>query len=141
MAGTMTITYDDGQDGAGFRGRIRKIVADWTSDAADGTCSGTTRKISGRLIKAVTDPGSVAPTDDYDISITDEEGSDVLSPCQNTLANRDSTSTEQVYFLVKDTAGTPLAQSLHPAVCDQLTISISNAGNSKTGQLIMYYEV
>lgn len=138
MAASMTFTYDDGADGAGFRGGIRKLIVDWQSDAA-GASTGTSRKVVGRLIKAVTDPGSAAPTDNYDITITDEEGVDVLAACQSTLANRDTTNSEQVYFLVLDTAATPLAQSVHPVVCDKLTVTIAAAGDTKTGQIILYY--
>lgn len=141
MAGTMTLSYDDGADGTGDRGNVRKIIADWTSDASDGTASATTRKIVGRLIKGVTNPGATAPTDNYDIAITDEESLDVLTGVQSTLANRDTANTEVAYFLLLDAAaGTPLAQSLHPVVCDKLTIAVSNAGNSKQGKLIIYYE-
>ena len=141
MAGSsMTFTYDDGQDGRGQHCGVRKVIVDWLSDDSDGTVSGTTRKIVGMLIKGVTDPGSAAPTDNYDITITDEDGVDVLAVCQSTLANRDTTNSEQAYFLVLDTAGTPLAQSIHPVVCDKLTISIAAAGNAKTGQLILYYK-
>lgn len=135
----ITFTYDDGADGTGFRGNIRKVIADWTSDGS-GDAAGTTRKIVGTLIKAVTDPTD-SPTDNYDITITDEEGVDVLAACQSTLANRDTTNSEQVYFLVLDAAGTPLAQSIHPVVCDKLTVTIANAGNAKSGQLILYYRV
>lgn len=142
MAGSsMTFTYDDGTDRKGQCCNVKKVIASWTSDDTTGAVSGTTGKIVGRLIKAVTDPGSAAPTDNYDIAITDEEGVDVLAVCQSTLANRDTANTEQVYFLVLDAAGTPLAQSVHPVVCDALTISVTAAGNSKTGQLILYYEV
>lgn len=140
MAGSaMTFTYDDGQDRLGRYGGIRKVIADWTSDDAAGTASGTTEKIVGTLIKAVTDPGSAAPDDNYDITITDEEGVNVLTACQSTLANRHTTTTQEVYFLLLDAAGTPLAQSLHPVVCDKLTVAVANAGNSKTGQIILYY--
>lgn len=141
MAGSsMTFTYDDGVDGAGRRCGVSKVIVDWTSDSATGAVTGTTRKIVGRLIKAVTDPGATAPSDDYDIDLTDSEGANVLTPCQSTLENRDTANTEEVYFLVKDAAGTPLAQSLHPVVCDPLTIAVTNAGNSKVGQLILYYQ-
>lgn len=141
MAGSsMTFTYDDGNDRIGRSCRIRKVIADWTSDDTTGAVSGTTEKIVGRLIRAVTDPGATAPDDNYDIAITDEEGVDVLGACQSTLANRDTANSEQVYFLVLDAAGTPLAQSVHPVVCDKLTIAVTNAGNSKNGQLILYYE-
>src|SRR5687768_8174322 len=137
MAGSaMTFTYDDGYDHAGRSGGVKKVLVSWTSDDGTGAVTGVTGKIVGKLIKAVTDPGTAAPTDDYDIVITDEEGANVLTPCQANLTNRDTANTEQTYFLLLDTAaGTPLAQSLHPVVCDALTIAVSNAGNSKTGQL------
>lgn len=141
MAGSsMAFTYDDGVDGAGRRCGLSKVLVDWTSDSATGAVSGTTRKIVGKLIKAVTDPGAAAPSDDYDIALTDEEGVDVLGNVQSTLANRDTANSEEVYFLVKDAAGTPLAQSVHPVVCDTLTVAVTNAGNSKTGQIILYYQ-
>lgn len=141
MAGSsISFTYDDGVDGAGRRCGVSKVIVDWTSDDTTGAVSGTTRKIVGRLIKGVTDPGATAPTDNYDIAITDEESVDVLAACQSTLANRDTANSEQAYFLILDTAATPLAQSLHPVVCDKLTIAVTNAGNSKVGQLILYYQ-
>jgi hypothetical protein len=136
----MTFTYDDGVDGAGIPSRYRKVLIDWTSDNATGAVSASSRKICGRLVKAVTDPGSAAPTANYDIALTDDEGVDLLAACQSTLADRHTANTEQVYFLVKDAAGTPLAQSLHPLVCDTITVSVTNAGNSKTGQIILYIE-
>ena len=133
MAGSsMTFTYDR-------EGPIVKVIADWVSDSATGAVSGTTTaKVSGRLVKCVTDPGATAPDANYDIDITDAESVNVLTAAQVTLANRHTTSTEEVYFLVKDAA--PLAQSIHPVVCDLLTFSITNAGNSKNGQIILYVD-
>ncbi len=136
MAGSsVTFTYDE-------TGPIKKIIADWVSDDAAGTASSTTKKIVGRLIKGVTDPGATAPSANYDITITDEEGVDVLAACiaAGRLDNRHTSTSEQVYFFVLNQDGTPLATSVHPVVCDKLTISIANAGNSKLGQLILYWE-
>jgi hypothetical protein len=139
MAGSaMTITYDDGYDGTGRQGSIRKILVDWTSDDSTGAVSGTTRKIVGELIKGITDPHATAPTDDYDIAITDEEGVDVLGSSFTALGNRDTANTEARYFGLTD--GT-LNTSAFPVVCDVLTIAITSAGNSKVGQLILYYRV
>lgn len=141
MAGSsMTFAYDEGVDGGGYRGVIKKIIIDWTSDDTTGAVTGTTRKIVGRLIKAVTDPGATAPTDNYDIAITDEESVNILTACQSTLANRHTSTTQEVYFFILDAAATPLAQSSHPVVCDTLTVAVTAAGNSKTGQIILYYE-
>jgi hypothetical protein len=139
MAGSaMTFTYDDGVDGRGTVGRIRKVIVDWTSDDTTGAVSGTTRKIVGELIKGVTDPSATAPTDNYDITITDPEGTDVLAASLSKLTDRDTANTEVAYFGLTD--GT-VNTSAFPVVCDELTISVANAGNSKLGQLILYYRV
>lgn len=133
MAGSsMTFTYDE-------IGGIRKIIAAWVSDDTTGAVSGTSKKITGTLIKGVTDPGTAAPTDNYDITISDEEGVNVLAGCKDDLADRDTANTEEVYFLVSDLATTDPGGAVHPVVCDALTIAIANAGNSKTGQVIIYY--
>lgn len=129
----MTFTYDT-------EGPIKKVLIDWTSDDTTGAVSGTSRKVSGYLIKAVTDPGAAAPTASYDIAITDEESVNVLTACDDDLVDRHTSNTEEVYFLVKDHAGTPLAQSLRPAVCDKLTFAVTNAGNSKNGQIVLYVD-
>ena len=136
MAGSVfTPTYDDGQDGIGQHGTVRKILIDWTSDDTTGAVSGTTRKISGELLKVVTDPGATAPTADYDIAITDEEGADVLANCYDNLADRHTSNTETVDLFLTGAANV----GARPVVCDVLTVAVTNAGNSKTGQIIIYY--
>lgn len=141
MAGSsMTFTYDDGQMDKGFSGGIRKVLIDWTSDDTTGAVSGTSKKIVGALIKAVTDPGAAAPTADYDIAITDEESFNVLTNCEDDLADRHTSTTEEVYFLIPNLAATDPGGVVHPVVCDKLTFAVSNAGNSKTGQIILYYK-
>lgn len=142
MAGSSsTVTYDNGEDRNGQRAGIRRITIDWTSDSSDGHCTVALEKISGHLIKAVTNPGATAPTDNYDIAITDDESFDVLTNCiaASTLANRDTTNTEEVYFFLKNADASPLSMAAFPVVCDVLTVAITNAGNSKVGKLILYY--
>lgn len=135
MAGSsMTFAYDD-------IGGIRRITADWVSDSATGAVTGTTRKIVGTLIKGLTNPGATAPSDNYDIAITDEESHDVLAGCIAAcqLANRDTTNTEEVYFFLLNSDASALSMAAHPVVADVLTIAITNAGNSKVGRLVLYY--
>jgi hypothetical protein len=141
MAGSsMTFTYDDGADRLGLYCGVKKVIVDWVSDDSAGTASGTTAKIVGRLVKGVTDPsaGGTAPSDDYDITITDSEGVNVLANCSASLSNRDTANTEEVYFTLKDTAGTGNIAAF-PVVCDTLGVAVAAAGNSKAGQLILYY--
>jgi len=148
MAGSAsTITYDGGQDGKGQHGGIKRILIDWTSDDTTGAVTATTRKISGQLLKVVTDPGAAAPTANYDIAITDGNSLDVLTSLAGngggvapTLANRHTSTTEVVHLWTESlvTTGHPLAGT-EPYVCDVLTVAVTNAGNSKTGQIIIYY--
>ncbi len=134
MAGSaMTFSYDE-------TGPIKKIIAAWTSDDAAGTVSAATKKISGSLIKGVTDPGTPAPDANYDIAITDDESLDVLAGCQDDLANRHTTTTEEVYFFLLNYDATPIAEAVFPVLSDTLTIAVSNAGNSKQGQIILYWK-
>lgn len=139
MAGSsMTFTYDE-SGGDHAPASVRKIIASWTSDDSTGAVTGITKKIVGRLIKGVTDPGAAAPTASYDIAVTDEESADVFAACTDNLADRHTSNTETVYFLLSDGGGTPLPISAHPVVCDKLTIAVTNAGNSKTGEIILYW--
>lgn len=140
MAGSAsTITYDE-------TGPIKKILIDWTSDDATGAVTATTKKISGQLLKVVTDPGTPAPTANYDIAITDGESVDVLSGLGGangtdpSLANRHTSTTEVVHLLGEDGA-TPsaLLPGTYPFVCDILSVAVTNAGNSKQGQIIIYW--
>lgn len=141
MAGSsMAFTYDDGVDGAGLRSRVRRVIAAWVSDSATGAVSGTTRKLTGRLVKAVTVPsGTAAPTDNYDIALTDEQSVDVLAGVLNGIGNRDTANTEEVYFFNKDGAGTGLIAA-NPIVSSTITVAITNAGNSKAGTIYLYLE-
>lgn len=134
MASSTTFTYDRGP------GPITRVILDWVSDAAGAAAGTTTVKVVGRLVKAITDPGAAAPTANYDVVITDDENVNVLGGCDDDLVDRHTSTSEEVYFLVKDHAGTPLAQSVHPVVCSTLTFTIANAGDSKAGQIILYVE-
>lgn len=145
MAGSsMTFTYDDGACGAGLRTGVRTCTVTWTSDSATGAVSGTTRKICGRLVKAVTldTAGGASPTTGYSIVITESiSGANVLGKCQSNLASVASGSVVETYFLIKDSSGTPVAQAMNPIVQDKLAIAVTNAGNSKNGTLILTLEV
>lgn len=142
MAGSsMAFTYDGGSDGFGGFGGVKKITATWTSDSSSGAASGITAKIAGRLIKGITVPGAggAAPTDNYDINITDEQSVDVLAGCKKGLADRDTANTEEQYFMLLNNDTSPLSMALQPVVCSTLTIAVTNAGNSKTGTIVLYY--
>jgi hypothetical protein len=145
MAGAAsTITYDRGQDHDGQHGNIRRINIAWTADDATGAVTATTEKISGQLLKVITDPDANAPTNLYDIVITDDEALDVLSGLGGTggtapsLANRATATTEVVHLWAEDSVTNPMPGT-QPYVCSTLAVAVTNAGNSNQGQIIIYY--
>jgi len=116
MVGTVTLAEETS-------GSIKKLKAAWTSTAG-GVASATSSKIyTGELLFVITDPGATAPTDDYDVVVNDDEGHDVLA---GTGANRDTANTEYV------------TGSLGAVVNSTLGIRVTNAGDSKQGDLILF---
>lgn len=145
MAGmTAAVTYDDGQDGAFGRGRIRKIICDFLTDDSAGTATVTTRKISGELIKIVTDDGAAAPSANWDVILTDDKGVDLSIHMDDVaiaaLIARHTTTALETYLPLEDTAGTGRVGAW-PVICGPLTVSLANAGNAKNAQVIIYYRV
>ena len=120
-AGTVTTTEE-------LLGNVKKVTFAWTAgtDGEAGTATGTTTyPYTGNLLKVVTVPGLVAdqPTDDYDITIKDEDGVDVGN---GQLLNRDDTNTEWVIA------------SLGAVVGDKLTFAVTSAGAGKKGVCYAY---
>lgn len=123
MAASYTITRRTGL-GPVYQ---RVIAVSWTSDAS-GDASVLIPNLNGWLIKAVTDPGAAAPTDNYDITLIDEGGADAA---QGLLADRDTTNSESVYTLVSG-AATPVLLS------GDITFTVAAAGDSKNGVCYLY---
>ncbi len=124
----MTFEYDD-------EGPIRKVIATWTSDGAQ-LASGTTKKLGGFLIKGQTNPGAVAPSDNYNVIVTDDDGVNVLGNSHDDLLARDTANTEEVYFNIQASATNTAA---YPAFNSPLTISVSAAGAAKDGVVTLFY--
>lgn len=84
---TQTKTKDDG--------KLRIITLSWTADSADATIPATTiSNVDGYVYAVITNPGSTAPTDNYDIVMTDADGIDVMG---GALLNRDTSTSEQAF--------------------------------------------
>lgn len=98
----------------------------WTvTTHTDGTASLVTdHSYFGAVGTVVTNPGSTAPTDNWDATITDAEGHDVL---QGAGADRDTTNTE--------TAGPSVTPSI---VFGPLTLNITNGGDTKDLVVTLY---
>jgi hypothetical protein len=140
MAGSSaTITFSDiNTPYAGTHGLV-EVTIDWVADDTDGSVPYTafdaadTIDILGRYCTlGITDPGSVAPTNLYDIEIRDEYGCDVFG---SNLLNRSSVNSEQAVPLIGDAYGSRLCAGI-------LTFRLTN--NSvvdATGKCILYFEI
>lgn len=128
MAGSSAVFVEKGGEGQQtYRDTVKKIKCSWTSDSATGAVSGTTAKsYTGRFIGLITKPGvvGVKPSDNYTVTVTDEDGVDLLLGAAT--GNRDDTNTE---FLAE--------ASLGLVAGSQLTFNISGAGNSKQGEVYL----
>ena len=101
MAGTITQTvesFGSRRDG----NTMMKFVLTCTADTVDGsfplTTLGFTRALRGCRLEAMeTDPGPVNPTASYDVTVTDDDGYDLLGGAG---ANRSATNTERVLPIV-----------------------------------------
>lgn len=115
---------------------VKVAVVSWTSDG-DGAATQAI-EVDGQLLKVVTNPGTAAPTDDYDITLVDDDGLDVAGAL---LANRDTSNSEVVYLyheIVLGGTGTDAA-ALPIYHSGTLTVTIAAAGSAKTGVVKIYY--
>uniref|UniRef100_A0A6M3XTI1 Uncharacterized protein n=1 Tax=viral metagenome TaxID=1070528 RepID=A0A6M3XTI1_9ZZZZ len=110
-------------------GSVKKIVFAWTSgdgDYAGAATTTTTAVYDGQIIGLTTIPGGTtyAPTDNYDITLTDVDGHDVLLGAG---LNRDTANTEHV-----------TVTSMAGVAGSKLTFTVAVAGDLNTGVAVVY---
>ena len=113
-------------------GNIERIEIRWTSNASGAFTESI--PLHGVILRVVTDPGSPAPTDNYDVTLVDEFGLDLLA---GQGANRDTTNTEAFC------PGAPLNDGTTASVLPighlgNATVTIQNAGDSKAGTVVIF---
>jgi hypothetical protein len=116
-------------DSGGGNNEIRTVTLGWTGDASGGTVPDKTfdlgREKVWYLIRAITDPGTTAPTDDYDITVKDAYGNDYAN---SQLLNRDESTTEKVAF------------GKYEPIYGTITVSVSDTTvNSATGTIVLVF--
>jgi hypothetical protein len=107
---------------------VRKVVCDCAS-AADGSCSFSTELLSGYFLQEVIiNPagGADAPSAAWDLTITQEDGLDVIGAQGANLSETDTVS-KAPYRAAAAVAELPV----HGA----LTLNITNAGDGKKIQI------
>jgi len=121
MSGTAVLTEE-------IHGSLKKIKWAWSiASSSSGAVTGvqTSKAYNGVIERFVTIPdASTAPSASYDITVSDQDSTDVL---MGAGANRAAASTEQVGYA-----------SLGVVANDKLTLKVANAGSSCAGVAIMY---
>lgn len=118
-AGTVT-------DSSASKQGYRMLTFEWVSSTDTGLVSGTSRyRYTGNILGVCTVPGAsgLAPSVDYDITLTDNNDVDVAN---GQLANRHTSSTQWVFA------------SLGIVVNSTITLNVTNAGNSKGGTVYVF---
>lgn len=106
---------------------FRRTTVTFTTDDATGAVEGTsTEEFCGLFYGITTDPGSAAPTANWDIVVKDEFGVDMLG------ANGSDRHTSNSEWA----SASPYPRPVNGPI----TISITNAGNSKTGTIYIDHE-
>lgn len=127
MAGTVSVASITHRSG-------RVAVVSWTSDAS-GDATGTV-DLGGQIVKVTTNPTD-SPTDNYDITLVDDDGIDVAL---GLLSNRDVTNSEEVYLFKQVTlSGTGSDAGAVPVYhSGPVTFTVANAGATKSGVVRIY---
>ncbi len=113
---------------------IVKHTFDWVSDGSGNATLASTVPVSGVIHRVVFDPGSPAPTASYDVTLTDENGVDVLA---GQGADLSATASSAVCPGVPLKDGTTV--NVAPTTVDGiLTLNVTNAGSGGAGKVIVY---
>lgn len=110
-------------------GPFLRVTMDWESGASDGKVDSSNTSpfdIHGVLLQSFDKPGASSPTDGYDYQLRDSNSVDLL---ENAGANRSATS-----------AGMVTPTSTIAFISGPLTLYVENAGNSKTGQVVAWFQ-
>lgn len=108
---------------------LEVITVTWTGDASDGTVPATSiGVVRGTLERFVTNPGAGPPTSNYDITLTDANGFDVLAGAG---ADRHTSTTEE--------GAVALGTYFQRTVAEALTFTIANQSQaSAAGTFTLY---
>lgn len=101
---------------------LLRLPIDWTSDASGDVSEVLANYFGYQLLSVQASPGATAPSDLYDVVINDDEGEDIMA---GELANQSDTTAETYY------SDPPIP------ISGVLTVVVSNAGNAKTGKLLL----
>lgn len=114
---------------------IVKHTFDWVSDASGDAEVVSGVAVSGAIARVVFIPSATAaPTANYDVTLTDSDGIDVLAGQGANLSDTVSSSVCPGIPL-KDGTTTSVILTIVDSI---LTLTVANAGDTKAGKVIVY---
>lgn len=123
--GTYTTSYNPDQ-ATNYKHKV--LTVSITDDTAGTTVALAENDVLGYLLCSMeTNPGSTAPTDDYDIVVNTAGGADLLGGAG---ANRDTANTEIAYPTVDATTGQKACVPINGAL--SLVLSGNSVNNATT---------
>lgn len=132
--GTLTINSETRSKVPGGSRAVRIIEWDWLSDDS-GDCSHAAtlvNNVTGTVVGLHAIPEGTEPSDNYDVTVIDQEGVDVLNGAGTDLPKEDD-SAENYRFPVDFLNSGPIF------IVDQnLSLVVANAGDSKGGVIRLY---
>lgn len=126
--GTTTITYSGT--------RPKKVSFAWAASNPGGAVSGTpSAQVRGEIVRVTFVPGTAGnqPSDQYDVTLLDTSGVDVLAGLGANLSNA---AVSHVCPLIGNGATT----NQRMAINDTLELQVANAGNAKQGTVHVYLD-
>ena len=115
--------------------RVEVVTIVWTADASNASvpaapAGSSSIPLYGFALKGITDPGSPAPNDDYDVELLDpvDNATDALG---GALINRDATTTEHAPIVLSGGA-TPVF------LAGEYRLKVTQTTNSGTGKIVLY---
>lgn len=117
MAGTVTTT-----EAANKQFPINEVKFAWTSSAGGAADATTTDSYNGEVVEVLIIPGGTTPSDLFDVTVTDANSVDVLLGQGANCSN----------------ANTTRVTGCTSVVASKLTLGVTNAGNAKTGTVIIH---
>lgn len=127
MAGTVTITEGTKRDDS--HGRILEVTATLTSDSSGDATGETTFTVEGMFMGVMVNPdGTAAPTDDWDLTVKNEDAVDLLG---GNGADLDTSTGEYRPCLVTNKVDATNHLEYVPIANSKLTFTGANMGSAK----------
>lgn len=108
-----------------------ELILEWTSNSAGAVTIQSDEIYNGQIDELITDPGTPAPSANYDITVEDSNSIDVLNGIG---ANRHTSNTETIKH---QQAATGSSSDMLSVVDSKLTFKVTNAGDTKQGKIYL----